>query len=325
MEQQKVSPPGQSDRVTISLVDAFDQLQKSIAVRSDNAPSVSLCRISTRSRCMRELADSMQGDHNFVIFTTKDSIKERTRRFRELGFLDLNVSRAASQDTMITAEPTSSSSFWSENTKPIRVDPGVEPSKLKPLSPAAKERLRQLALDKNPDKFRDPYVLPSQSTIFETYLPRVTGEVRFELLDFEGLVGNTFCEFSGMPMLWDTGCHITTISEDLLPPEFLAATRSREYQYEYGMGDGVTIQIAIGIQSSNVVCASEGIALVRPRHTLPNNFSGIILGQHSVLDSLDYHVIPKRTLTARGMTVEDGVWGDIRVLGHVTDGVYEGL
>jgi hypothetical protein len=43
------------------------------------------------------------------------------------------------------------------------------------------------------------------------------------------------------------------------------------------------------------------------------------------LDSLDYHVIPRRTLTARGMTVEDGVWGDIRVLGRVTDGVYEGL
>ena len=64
--------------------------------------------------------------------------------------------------------------------------------------------------------------------------------------------------------------------------------------------------------------------MIRPAGSLPNGFSGVILGQRTILDSLECHVVPARVLRAQGTDIEDQ-WGEIRLLGRVIDEQYEPL
>jgi hypothetical protein len=77
---------------------------------------------------------------------------------------------------------------------------------------------------------------------------------------------------------WDTGAHITTITEDLVPASFLMYTRDTGYLETYGMAaNSGIVQIGIELQFSNCLHKIEGLAMIRLTNTMLNMFSGIIV------------------------------------------------
>lgn len=67
--------------------------------------------------------------------------------------------QANTADTITTSTGEHSTLFWPESTRPVRVDPEVAELEAPPtMSRETRELLKRLALDRNPDKFRDPYV-----------------------------------------------------------------------------------------------------------------------------------------------------------------------
>ena len=160
-------------------------------------------------------------------------------------------------------------------------------------------------------------------TTFENYLPATTGTIRIEALDAED--DESIAVIPRVSMLWDTAAHFTIVSENLLPKPFRDCINSPGYKKIYGADNGISVQISLVIQFSNTSAYFESIAIVRPSSRLPNNFSGVILGQHSLLNSLKYEITPARVLRAQGHTVEDHTWGDISIHGYVAAGQYTPL
>lgn len=48
-----------------------------------------------------------------------------------------------------------------------------------------------------------------------------------------------------------------------------------------------------------------------PHERMPNGFSGILLGQIGVKDSLEYRAIPRSIIEATGAVLEDNIWGEL--------------
>jgi hypothetical protein len=116
------------------------------------------------------------------------------------------------------------------------------------------------------------------------------------------------------------------VTDDILPPEFLHHLKSNEYLDQYRLGsDSATVQISMMLRFSNTTRDFDIIASVVPAVRLPNGLSGVLLGQHTLIDSLDCKLTPARILRARGISVPNGHWGRIELTGCIVDGEYESL
>ncbi|KAI9676367.1 MAG: hypothetical protein M1817_000524 [Caeruleum heppii] len=60
----------------------------------------------------------------------------------------------------------------------------------------------------------------------------------------------------------------------------------------------------------------ECVLTIVKKDSVPNQRSGIILGQYSLLDRLRYRVLPRHVLRARGHANNERVWGDIVLRPH---------
>jgi hypothetical protein len=301
----------QPKKVTLNLVEIFSQLKRETEIQRDPPPVITLSRVTTRPLCLRDIANALQDDQTPIFLTSKSIQKGIKDRYLP----PKNIERTDS----------TKNSFWKENTKPIRVLPGALTLKETPPpspSPERRRKLRDLAREFSFSEWRDPYILPLRMGIFENYLPATVGSAHLVAFDAEPDDKTAAVTISHTSMIWDTAAHMTIISEDLIPPSFRDYINDADYHELYGSADGLSVQISLGIQFSNTQYYLEGIAVVRPQHTLPNNFSGIILGQHSLLDQIEYHVAPRKVLEARGIPVESDVWGDVNL---VEDGQYKQL
>ena len=120
------------------------------------------------------------------------------------------------------------------------------------------------------------------------------------------------CDFT--PVVWDTGCHITTISFDVVSPEFQKYLLSSGYESKTEDAKTISVDAALRFTNADVVMSFPA----RVVSHLPNNFSGILLGQVGLIDSLGVKQIPRAILQAEGEVVGEDIWGDLVVEKYVT-------
>ncbi|KAH0562870.1 hypothetical protein GP486_002520 [Trichoglossum hirsutum] len=312
-----------SETVYLSLAEIYRQLRRELLIDRTELPVITLPALSTRAETSRLIADSLQQDQTSVWLSSKEEREKRRQRLHRLATShpDANLRESGSSPA-----PPQSLVLSNENIRPIRVGPDIPaPQVPERSSPLVREQLAKLAKNArfNPDLGRDPYPLLLPAHSYESYLAQVLGGLRLEVLDADEEDETTVYKLQGQQMLWDTGAHFTTITEDLVPESFLMHTRDTGYLETYGTAaNSGVVQIGIEVQFSNCLHKIEGLATIRPANTMPNGFSGIILGQWTILDSLEYHVVPARILQARN-EVAHGDWGEIRLLGCVVDGQYK--
>ncbi|KAI9880718.1 MAG: uracil DNA glycosylase [Pleopsidium flavum] len=190
----------------------------------------------------------------------------------------------------------------------------------KPTSMSARAKLKE-DLRREPIPDREPYLLRITATAEDRWLPSIPGTI--EISGVDSVPDDPQITLSRSDILIDTGAHVSTITDDLLDDTF------REYLSDsihdpYRSSTGVTVQLAgVFAFGDQPALEMDCIFQVVPLDSVPNQRSGIILGQNSVIDSIEYSSRPRKTLIARGEKVLDTVWGDIVVDGYVNvDGDY---
>ena len=190
----------------------------------------------------------------------------------------------------------------------------------KPTSLSARAKLKE-NLQREPFPDRDPYLLQFTATAEDKWLACIPGVV--EISGIDSTTHDPKVTVSDSNVLFDTGAHISTITNDLLNDEFrdhLSSTINDPYRSKNGVTVQVAATLAFGDQPP---LEMDCLFHVIPRDSVPNQRSGIILGQHTMIDSIQYSSRPRKTLITRGEKVMDTVWGDIVVGGYVTvDGDY---
>lgn len=115
------------------------------------------------------------------------------------------------------------------------------------------------------------------------------------------------------PVVWDTGNHITTISFDVVSPDFQKYLLSSDYESK---ADAKTISVEAVLRFTNADVVMSFSA--RVVSYFPNNFSGILLGQVAIIDSLAVKQIPRAVLQAEGAVVGKDIWGGLVIEKYVT-------
>jgi hypothetical protein len=311
--------------VRLDLAEIYTQLRRELLVDRTALPIITLPVLSTRAEISSLIADSLQQDQTSVWLSNREEREKRHQRLRRLATFRPDATLRKPGSGPVSPQ---SLALSTENIRPIQVDSGVLAPQVPELSsPLVREQLARVAKNGrfNSDLGKDPYPVLLHAHSCESYLAQVSGGLRLEIFDADEEDESAICKLPGQQMLWDTGAHFTTITEDLVPASFLAHTRDNGYLDKYGTAaNSGIVQIAIEIQFSNCLHKIEGLATIRPTKSMPNGFSGIILGQWTILDSLEYHVVPARILQARNGVV-NGNWGEIRLLGCVIGGQYRAL
>ncbi|KAK2755096.1 uracil DNA glycosylase [Arachnomyces sp. PD_36] len=102
----------------------------------------------------------------------------------------------------------------------------------------------------------------------------------------------------------------TIICEDLLSDELRHRLQTPEND-PYRSESGLCVQVAISAALSNSPVDISAIALVCPRHLMPNGYNGILFGQSGCINSLVYTSIPRKILVKQGEEIGDSIWGDL--------------
>ena len=110
------------------------------------------------------------------------------------------------------------------------------------------------------------------------------------------------CVISGQdtPVVWDTGNHLTAISFDVISAEFKKYLLSSDYESKTDPKT-ISVEAALRFTNTDVVVSFPA----RVESYLPNNFSGILLGQVGPIDSLVVKQIPRALRQAEGEVSED--------------------
>ena len=308
------------DLITLDLADVYHQLRREVVGRKAPLPLITLPSTSTLAESSQLMADILKNNQTEVWLSSKEDRERRRERIRALAL-------STDLGTLPNSWPTSlkGSASLRENARPIQIEADTPAPEVPDRpSPETRERLKKLAMESQDDPYLalDPYPVTLVADPFQRYLPTVLGSGRFEIIDASESDDSKICILEAEQMLWDTGAHRTVITEDLLPAEFVRHARTDEYMAIYGTGDrDSVVQISMEVQFSNCVKKIEGVAIIRSSSSMPNNFSGIILGQHTILGCLEYHAIPAKIMRARGKNIEDK-WGHIRLLGCIVGGEY---
>jgi len=192
-----------------------------------------------------------------------------------------------------------------------RTPPGHAPPAA-PASEKTREAIRRMALLDIGN--RQPYALSLNPHIAEGFLPALVGCT----LTITGLEGYGFrrqCQITPANVYFDTYTHMTYITEDLLSPVFRAYLTEPEHD-PYRSEDGTKVQVEANIRFSNKDEQLYFPATVIPRSSAPNNFSGVLLGQHGLINRLRYEAIPRLIPNELGLSagLGDSVWGELRLL-----------
>ena len=158
---------------------------------------------------------------------------------------------------------------------------------------------------------KQPYNLPAIAAIDETSLASIPGEIK--IFPMDGAEFDPTVEVRSDLCLWDTGAHHCIISADLV------ADRNKSFldlpvhgPYRNGKG-GVGVQVDAVFSFSNTTIDIATMFMVYPTSAIPNQRSGVILGQHCFMDRMVAESIPRSILEKRGETLNEEVWGEIKV------------
>ena len=177
-------------------------------------------------------------------------------------------------------------------------------------SRARMERLRGIAagvIDK------DPY-FTTRTAIHELTLAALPHAL-LRLQGDESPADAPTCVISGRdtPVVWGTGNHLTTISIDAISSDFRNYLLSPNHESKAG-AETITVEASLRFTNADVVVSFPA----RVGSHLPNGFSGVLLGQVGLIDSLVVKQIPRAFLQAEGEAVGDDIWGDLVVEKYMT-------
>ncbi|KAI1141458.1 hypothetical protein F5Y05DRAFT_423273 [Hypoxylon sp. FL0543] len=182
---------------------------------------------------------------------------------------------------------------------------------VQPPTPPSPERRRVLA-----SKFKDmtpgsSSMVVLESPFCENNLPALKASISIQAIDGED--SDPTENLIAIPMLYDTGAQATTISEELLSPQFQEFLRTNELHEPYRVSPTPPlprlVHISANICFTNAVITLNLIADVRPKEAMPNHFKGVILGQKAAIDSLVTEMVPRKFLPR----LSGEHWGEIRI------------
>ncbi|KAK2779121.1 uracil DNA glycosylase [Emmonsiellopsis sp. PD_33] len=271
-------------------------------VLKKNAPE-STARLPIRSTwtaALKASSESLDTDRELVVFPPRT--KEEHKGLKELARLNTGLLPPQPQPV-------------SQSRRPIRTSLVNDNNNLPRASPAEREAIRKMARELAALPHRQPYVLGIPAATSEGFLPTVSGTVLLRGIDAEDDSPNALTlDLSDMP--WDTGSHGCTITSDLLSPTFSTYLESSEHD-PYRSASGVSVQAECSIVLTNALFQFSTVFTVVPRSTVPNNRSGVILGQNGFLDRIVCVSKPRAIFEYHGEKVGRDVWGDICVVEYI--------
>jgi hypothetical protein len=155
-----------------------------------------------------------------------------------------------------------------------------------------------------------PYLLTLHSRLAEAYLPSLTG--RMVLTGLDSNDQSPMASVTTNKIYFDTGAHISVMSDDLVTEEFRQYLQLEE-NAPYLQDSGSKVQVSASLRFSNNHFTLAFIILVVPLDKMPNRFSGVLLGQRTFIDRLQFEMIPRNLLVAREQNIPDEFWGDILI------------
>ena len=292
----------------------LSQVASSVKSRAPAATAKISCRTTWTAALQTAQRSLEQQDQQLAIFPKQT--KERQQALKEMALsmrsTSANVPSRASNGRTTTSENASSRT---SDGLPIRTN--VPKHQLPPRSsPALRERLRELAKENMAFSYLQPYPLQVPARITERVLPIVSGTLRLRGLDGDPDDETDGCELDLNDMLWDTGAHGCTITEDILPSRFRTYLQSSEHD-PYRDASGLHVQVDGYLALTNAPFNFNTIINVRLASSLPNGRSGVILGQSGFLNRMVWTSIPRIVLEMRGEDVGDNFWGDIHVSEYI--------
>jgi hypothetical protein len=179
-------------------------------------------------------------------------------------------------------------------------------------SPAARDRVRELAKEDMGFRYRQPYLIQFRLGINERILPTVSGSLRLRGIDADPDDKTDECDLNLDGMTWDAGCHSCTLTADILPAKFRKYLNSSEHD-PYRDASGLRMQVEGYLALSNTPFTFDTYFTIVPASSLPNGRSGVILGQNGLLNRMAWTAVPRIILELRKEDVGDDIWGDIHV------------
>jgi hypothetical protein len=176
----------------------------------------------------------------------------------------------------------------------------------KRASEETRKRLKEDAMPFMP--FRQPYPFILHATIAEKTLPVVKAKVTLSGIDSSYRDPEESLE--SIEMIWDTGAHQTTITEDLLSDRFRQFLQDPQHDH-YRSQDGLHVQMDAVINLSNTSIDISAIVLIVPKSVVPNERIGILFGQQQCIDRLSHRSIPRCILNAKGEDIGEGLGGTL--------------
>ena len=159
---------------------------------------------------------------------------------------------------------------------------------------------------------QQPHIL-TQASLEAGKLATVPAFIRLTGIDGDITKDDDPCvELRDDKCLWDTGAQFCSITEDIvnkIDPTFLSLKLHDGYRIRANTG----VQVDAMLSLSNSTFEISTIFFVLPVSDIPNQRSGVILGQHGFLNRIMVETIPRLILLKRGQEVGETVWGEIRV------------
>lgn len=201
---------------------------------------------------------------------------------------------------------------------PLRVHNALPASQLPtPKRATLEERkiLKEILLKEA--AMKKPFVM-AHATLLDQRLPLISADIKLNAIDADE--NDPTVEIRRDDCLWDTCAYTCSISADLVAdhnPSFLDLDVHEVYRGHKGL------QVDAVVSLSNQVFHISTIFFVLPKSEIPNQRSGIILGQHGFMDRIMVETIPRSILMARGEEIEETIWGQLRIKAKMD--LFEGL
>ena len=229
-----------SQEVVLPTSYLLSQVASSVKSRAPTATAKISCRTTWTAALQIAQRSLEQQDQQLVIFPKQT--KERQQALKEMA-LSMHSTSATVSSRTSSSQTTTSENASSRTSDGLPIRTNVPKHQLPPRSsPVVRERLRELAKENMAFSDRQPYPLQVPAGITERVLPTVSGTLRLRRLGGDPDDEADECKLDLNDMLWDTGAHDCTITEDILPSKFRTYLQSSEHD-PYRDASGLHVQV----------------------------------------------------------------------------------
>lgn len=281
--------------ITLSVKDAMQQIQRSLP---DHQSKVTLPVVSSQRTALLQIADVFPEDGKVIL------IKQSGGRSRGSRLYHSMISQ---QDRPPEALASTSQNFSVLTVRnPERPLPEFKP---RPSSDKAKARSKALYEKAKACMENEPFVQLAVLA-FDTSLIRIP-YAQIQLLGVDAEEGDPTAIIDGgtYPVLWDTGCSVTSLPIDLVAPTFRDYIQSPAYPASSANGKIISVDAVVRLSNTDVHLSFPA----RVVEKLPNDLKGVLLGQVGCIDSVQVLQTPAAFAGGR----QSGEWGTMDIRAYI--------